>query len=49
MMKIMYIFVIQSVPTLSITKIVRVIKSITAREILKIDLEIKEELWGGSL
>jgi len=42
-------FLIQSVPTLSVTKIVRIVKSITAREILKKHPELKEELWGGSL
>ena len=42
-------FLIQSVPTLSITKIVTTIKSITAREIFKNHPDIKKELWGGSL
>ena len=42
-------FLIQSVPTLSVTKIVTTIKSITAREIFKKTPEVKKLLWGGSL
>ncbi len=42
-------FLVQSVPILSLTKIVTIIKSITAREIFKRHPEIKKELWGGSL
>ena len=42
-------FLMQSVPMLSITKIVTIIKSITAREIFKKHLEVKKILWGGSL
>ena len=42
-------FLIQSVPKLSITKIVTTIKSITAREIFKHHPEVKKLLWGGSL
>ena len=42
-------FLVQSVPTISLTKIVTIIKSITAREIFKRHPEIKKELWGGSL
>ena len=40
-------FLVQSVPTYSVTKIVRVIKSITAREIFKRCPQVKEQLWGG--
>ena len=40
-------FLVQSVPTYSPTKIVRTIKSITAREIYKGVPSIKKELWGG--
>ena len=39
-------FLVQSVPTYSPTKIVRTIKSITAREIFKGVPYIKKELWG---
>lgn len=40
-------FLVQSVPTYSPTKIVRVIKSITAREIFRRLPSVKKELWGG--
>jgi putative transposase len=38
---------LQSVPTYSPTKIVMMIKSITAREIFKKHPEVKKILWGG--
>ena len=40
-------FLIQSVPSYSPTKIVRTIKSITAREIFKRVPSVQEQLWGG--
>ena len=40
-------FLIQSVPTYSPTKIVRTVKSITAKEIIKKHPEVKKHLWGG--
>ena len=40
-------FLVQSVPTYSPTKIVTLIKSITAREIFRLHPEVKERLWGG--
>ena len=40
-------FLIQSVPSLSPTKIVTVVKSITAREIFSKVPTVKEQLWGG--
>ncbi|UCS93839.1 IS200/IS605 family transposase [Echinicola marina] len=40
-------FLIQSVPTYSITKIVRTIKSLVAREVFKECPEVKKKLWGG--
>ena len=40
-------FLVQSVPTYSPTKIVRTIKSITAREVFKRVPTVKEQLWGG--
>ena len=40
-------FLIQSVPTYSPTKIIRTVKSITAREIFKRAPEVKRKLWGG--
>ena len=41
-------FLVQSVPSYSPTKMVRLIKSLTAREILKRCPEVKEQLWGGA-
>ena len=40
-------FLIQSVPTYSVTKLVRMIKSLTAREIFKKCPSVKKQLWGG--
>jgi len=42
-------FLVQSVPTYSPTKIVRVIKSITAREVFRLVPSVKKQLWGGEL
>ena len=42
-------FLIQSVPSQSLSKLVRVIKSITARELFRIHPEIRHLLWGGNL
>ena len=40
-------FLVQSVPTYSVTKIVTMIKSLTAREIFKRCPNVKKQLWGG--
>lgn len=40
-------FLVQSVPTYNVTKIVKIVKSITAREIFKKCPQVKEILWGG--
>ena len=40
-------FLIQSIPMMLPTMVVRITKSITAREILKKHSEIKQILWGG--
>jgi putative transposase len=40
-------FLVQSVPGYSPTKIVRTIKSITAKEIFRQMPEVKKQLWGG--
>ncbi len=40
-------FLVQSVPTYSVTKIVTMIKSLTAREIFKNCPQVKKQLWGG--
>ena len=42
-------FLVQSVPVLSITKIVTTIKSILAKELFERHKEIKKLLWGGNL
>jgi len=42
-------FLVQSVPTITITKIVTTIKSITAREIFKEFPQLKKDMWGSSL
>ena len=38
---------VQSVPTYSPTRIVTIIKSLTAREIFRLHPQIKQQLWGG--
>jgi REP element-mobilizing transposase RayT len=40
-------FLVQSVPWYSVTKIVTVLKSVTAREIFKRCPQVKKKLWGG--
>jgi len=40
-------FLVQSVPMYSPTKIVRTIKSITAREVFRQAPKVKKQLWGG--
>ena len=40
-------FLVQSVPMMSVSKIVTTIKSITAREVFRKFPEVKKELWGG--
>lgn len=40
-------FLVQSVPTYSATKVVTLIKSITARRIFKQCPQVKKQLWGG--
>jgi len=42
-------FLLQSVPRYSPTKIVRLVKSLTAREILARCPHLKKKLWGGEL
>ena len=41
-------FLIQSVPTIAVSKIVQTVKSISAREIFKKYPQVKNELWGGN-
>ena len=40
-------FLVQSVPTYSVTSLVKMIKSLTAREIFKRCHHVKKQLWGG--
>ena len=40
-------FLVQSVPTYSVTKLVTTIKSLTAREIFRRCPDVKKKLWGG--
>ena len=40
-------FLVQSIPTYSVTRIVTMTKSLTAREIFKRCPEVKRQLWGG--
>ncbi len=40
-------FLVQSIPTYTVTKIVSTIKSLTAREIFKRCPQVKKKLWGG--
>lgn len=40
-------FLVQSVPTYSVTRVVRMVKSLTAREIFSRCPQVKKHLWGG--
>ena len=40
-------FLVQSVPTYTVTKMATIIKSIIAREVFSKYPEVKKELWGG--
>jgi putative transposase len=42
-------FLVQSIPSISVTNIVKTIKSIIAKEIFSKHKEIKQLLWGGNL
>ena len=42
-------FLVQSVPTMTVTQIVTTIKSITARQVFTQMPELKKALWGASL
>ncbi len=41
-------FLLQSIPTKSPTSLVKMLKSITAREIFKRHPEVRKTLWGGA-
>lgn len=40
-------FLVQSVPSYSVSKMIRMLKSITAKQLFERFPEIKEKLWGG--
>ena len=40
-------FLVQSVPSYSVTKIVALVKSLTAREVFRQCPQVKKQLWGG--
>ncbi len=40
-------FLVQFIPMYSVTKIVRMIKSLTAREVFRRCPQVKRQLWGG--
>ena len=40
-------FLVQSVPSYSVSKMVTMLKSITAKELFRLQQEIKEKFWGG--
>ena len=42
-------FLIQGIPRMSPSEIVRVVKSITGREIFRLHSEVKTMLWGGHI
>ncbi|MFA6471381.1 MAG: IS200/IS605 family transposase [Candidatus Latescibacterota bacterium] len=42
-------FLVQSVPTIAPSSIVKIIKGTTAREIYKNNPEVKKKLWGGNI
>ena len=42
-------FLVQGIPKMPVSRIVQVVKSITAREIFSKHKEVKKMLWGGNL
>ena len=44
----MYTFSIQSEPNYSPTQIIKIVKSITAKEVFARCPEVKKQLWGGN-
>ena len=40
-------FLVQSIPKYSVTEMIRMIKSITAKKIFEKHPEVKKQLWGG--
>jgi REP element-mobilizing transposase RayT len=42
-------FLIQAIPNMSVSNMVKTVKSITAKEIYRRHPEVKEFLWGGNI
>lgn len=42
-------FLVQSIPSLSVTDLTMTLKSITAKQLFQLHPEIKAKLWGGNL
>ena len=42
-------FLVRSVPTYSVTKLVTIIESLTAREVFRRRPDVRKKLWGGEL
>ena len=42
-------FLVQSVPSMSPTEIITMIKSLVAREVFRLHPKVKKQLWGGNL
>ena len=42
-------FLVQVVPMMAVSRLVTIIKNITAKEVFKKKPELKNELWGSSL
>ena len=40
-------FLVQTIPTYSVTRLVTIIKSVTAREVFRQCPQVKKQLWGG--
>lgn len=40
-------FLVQTIPTYSVTRLVTILKSVTAREVFRQCPQVKKQLWGG--
>ena len=40
-------FLVQTIPSYSVTRVVTIIKSVTAREVFRECPQVKKQLWGG--
>lgn len=41
-------FLVQTIPTYSVTRLVTILKSVTAREVFRQCPQVKKQLWGGA-